>query len=285
MIQSLIIDVDGVIVGEKDGYNFPYPHPDVIARLKAIRAKGIFVSLCTAKPYYSVQKIIEDAHLDNLHITEGGGVIIDSLDHVILKKHTIPTPQSLQTIDLCLKHGIYTELYALDQYYVLRGQIKPLTQVHASILQRDPVIVDSLHAVAKEQEIVKIMAIATDTTSDKDRITALFKPYADELTLSWGVHPVALPNIFGIVTTKGISKQQGTIEISQSEGVSPDHMLGIGDSTSDWQFIESCRYAGAMGNATADLKSLVQTKGEGNFVIGKSVDENGILGILDWFGV
>ena len=35
-IQALILDVDGVIVGEKIGFNSPHPHPDVVSALKEI---------------------------------------------------------------------------------------------------------------------------------------------------------------------------------------------------------------------------------------------------------
>ena len=44
------------------------------------------------------------------------------------------------------------------------------------------------------------------------------------------------------------------------------------------------RYAGAMGNASDELKQLVSTKGERSSV-GGTVDENGILDILDYFGL
>jgi len=41
-IKAIILDVDGVIVGEKIGFNAPYPHLDVINKLKQIREKGIY---------------------------------------------------------------------------------------------------------------------------------------------------------------------------------------------------------------------------------------------------
>ncbi len=39
MIKAMILDVDGVIVGEKKGFNFPWPHNDVMARLTKIKQK------------------------------------------------------------------------------------------------------------------------------------------------------------------------------------------------------------------------------------------------------
>jgi len=38
-----------------------------------------------------------------------------------------------------------------------------------------------------------------------------------------------------------------------------------------------------MGNGSDELKELAKQKGEGNYYIGKHVDENGIIEILDYF--
>jgi len=120
---------------------------------------------------------------------------------------------------------------------------------------------------------------------DKKRLIELFEPFKNDLTLSWGIHPIALPHLFGIITAKGISKKQAALEIANSIRVKPEEMLGVGDSTSDWQFIETCGYAGAMGNASEELKQLVCSKGKENSFIGKSVDENGILDIFNYLSL
>lgn len=127
------------------------------------------------------------------------------------------------------------------------------------------------------------MPIAKDE-KDKSRIANIFKPFEGELILSWGVHPVALPHQFGIITAKGISKKQAVSEIADYRGINPEELLGVGDSTTDWQFIEQCGYAGAVGNATSELKELVATKNERSF-IGGTVNENGILDIFDYFNL
>ena len=62
-----------------------------------------------------------------------------------------------------------------------------------------------------------------------------------------------------------------------------EDILAVGDSTSDWQFIELCGYGAAMGNASDQLKKLVKTKQEAHFYIGGNVDKNGIIEILNYF--
>lgn len=43
----------------------------------------------------------------------------------------------------------------------------------------------------------------------------MFEDLDTGLTLSWGIHPIANPLKFGIITAPGISKKQGTIGISK----------------------------------------------------------------------
>lgn len=77
---------------------------------------------------------------------------------------------------------------------------------------------------------------------DKIRVEKIIKELNTNLTLSWGIHPVANPLRFGIVTAKGISKKQGAIDIMEKLNISFDNALGIGDSTSDWHFKDIKQY-------------------------------------------
>ncbi len=275
MIRAIILDVDGVIVGEKIGYNSPNPHPDVIRVLREIHSLGIPIALCTAKPNFAISQIIEDAGLDNLHITDGGAV-------AGRKKHVIDTQIAREVIGVLLQEGVYTEFYTVDDYFIQSSQRSPITRQHTHILQREPKIVESLFDEVAKHEPTKIMPIAKDEL-DKQTVAQLLQPFANRLQISWGVHPVALPLQFGIVTALGISKKAGAIEISKSTDIPLEDFLGVGDSFSDWQFMEVCGFAAAMGNASEDLKEKVKTKGEGKFYIGPGVDENGIIEILKYF--
>lgn len=282
MIKGIILDIDGVIVGEKIGFNSPFPHPLVIKKLKELREKGIVISLCTAKPHFSIIKIINDAGLNNLHITNGGGVIINPIHQRILRKHLVEKESAQKIISELINNNVYIEFYTQEDYFIQKNQISKLTKTHTHILQREPVVVASLADESNSRDVVKIMPIA-ENEKDKLRISQLHKPFESNLTLSWGIHPIALPHVFGIVTAKGISKKQATLEIALAENLKPEELLGIGDSTSDWQFIEECKYAGTVGNGSEELKRLVLSKGKEFSFIGRSVDENGILDILGHF--
>lgn len=282
-IKGIILDVDGVIVGEKIGFNSPNPHIDVINKLKEIMNSGIPISLCTAKPHFSIGKIIKDAKLNSYHITDGGSVIINPIDNTIVKKHVMDKDKVKDILEMYIANNVYTEFYTVDNYFIQESQKCDITPKHIHILQENPVILKDIVNESIKYDVTKIMPIALDE-ADQNRVTELFEKMNTGLTLSWGIHPVANPLKFGIITAPGISKKQGAIEIANNMRVPLENILAVGDSTSDWQFIELCGYGAAMGNASEKLKKLVQTKQEGHFFIGGDVDENGIIEILDYFG-
>lgn len=281
MIKSIILDVDGVIVGEKEGYNFPYPNPDVIARLKVIQNRGIPISLCSAKANFSLDKIIKDANLNNLHITDGGAVIIDPISGRTEGKHLLTNSDAIELVKFSIDSNIQTEVYSINNWYVQNGLNDPYTLLHEKILQREAIRIDDLAKYSEQLEITKIILI-TESEDAKINLDKALQKFSNKFKLSWTFHPSMLPTQFAIITAPGISKKNGAMEISKFTGIPLENTLGVGDTISDWQFIEICGYGASMGNGTEELKKFIKTLGQKGY-IGKSVDENGILEIFDHF--
>jgi len=285
MIKAIILDVDGVTIGEKIGFNSPHPHPDVVAQLKRIREKGVAICLCTAKPHYSIREEINRPNLHNPHIADAGAVIIDPIDNIIIEKHVLEKKLVSSILEKLLNEKIYSEIYTVDDYFVQKDQKSEITNKHKHILQKDPILLTNLLKESINYDVTKIMPIATDS-EDKGRVSELLKEFETKASISWGVHPVALPLQFGIITAKGSSKKEGAEAIVKSLSVSFEEVLGIGDSTSDWSFISLCGYSATLANGSDELKKLVKTKGENKYYISKhSVDENGILDIFQYFSL
>ncbi len=281
-IKALILDVDGVIVGEKDGYNFPHPNKVVVHALKQIQNNGTPISLCTAKSHFAITKEIRDADLNNIHIADGGGVIIDPINNIIIKQSNLPSKQVSSLIQALIEVDIYVEFYTADTYFIQESQAGAITEKHAKIVQSYPKQVTSLAHEALRQRITKLMPIAVNE-AQKAVINDIFTPFWDKITFTWGTNPAASSLKFGIVTAKGISKRQGAIEISRSLHIPLENILGVGDSSNDWQFIELCGYGAAMGNASEELKDKVRSKGKKQGFIAPSVNENGILEVFRHF--
>ncbi len=285
MIKGIISDVDGVIIGEKIGYNSPHPHKDVSAALQVVREKGITISLCTAKPYYSILEEIKRSNLHNSHIADAGAVIIDPIEKNIVQKHVLGKGLVKEILQTALDASVYGEFYTVDGYFIQHDRVSKFTDTHTHILQREPVLLADIVSESEKYEITKIMMIARDN-EDRQRVSGLLEQFKSKASISWGVHPIALPLQFGIITALGSSKKQGAEAVVKSLGVSFDEILGIGDSTSDWSFIQLCGYGATLSNGSEELKEKLQSKGEGRYCISKhSVDENGILQILKQFSL
>ncbi|MCI8285839.1 MAG: HAD hydrolase family protein [Firmicutes bacterium] len=281
MKKAIILDVDGVIIGEKKGVNTPHPHTDVMAKMKEVRASGVPVVLCTAKPAFAIEYEIKEACLDNPHIADGGGLLVDNTGKVY-EKYTLETGLAKEVIQTLFSKKVYTEVYTADDYIIQADQEGDITDKHAFVLQRRPQVVESLLDFCDTHEISKIMQVVADE-SWKPFGDEVFSPFKERSTMVWAVHPPILPLQFGIITALGISKPQGVINIAKILDIPLENILAVGDSTSDWKFMSLCGFAGVMENGTNELKELAKSKGEGQYIIGGHVDKNGILGILDWY--
>lgn len=283
MIHGLILDIDGVMVGDRIGYNTPFPHPSVLARLAHIKKSGIPVILCTGKPQYAITKIIHDCGLSNPHITDGGAIIIDPITNTIVKKHVMEKELVAKLVHQFVTNNMYVELYAEEGYIVQKSQIREnLTPVHTHILQTDPIIVEDLERESRSRDVIKVVPIATDMTDEKN-IHELCAPYLSRIMLAITVHPIANPHRFGIITAPGVSKKQSVIDAVTPLGLSLDSCLAVGDSTSDWSFMSICGYVATVANGTDEIKTHVLSRGNHGYISNLSVDENGILDILNHF--
>lgn len=285
MIKAIISDVDGVIIGEKVGYNSPHPHLDITEALKKVREKGVTVSLCTAKPHYAISEEIKRSNLHNPHIADAGAVIIDPIDKIVVEKHILDKSLVREMLQTLREANVYVEIYTVDDYFIQKDQVSDITEQHTHILQREQKTLSDIVEESSKYDVTKIMPIAKNI-DDRKRVSATLEPFTKRASISWGVHPVALPLEFGIITALGSSKKEGAEAIVKSLGISFDEVLGIGDSTSDWSFIELCGYGATLANGTEELKELLKAKGDGKyFVSGGSVDENGMIEILEHFGL
>lgn len=284
MIKAIITDVDGVLAGSLRGVNFPNPHVDVIAAMKRIHKSGIPIILCTGNYYYSKLPIMKAAELANPHITDNGALVIDPLNDKVISKHGFLKDDGVELIKSLVKEGIYIEVYTDHQYFLQNDQKQPLTEKRKVILQQDPVFVESLAEIAAGEDIIKVNAFLKNE-AEKQAARDILEKLEKTVHGSWTLNP-SLPewNIINI-TANGISKKFGAIEAITYLGLSFDDVLGIGDTVTDWDFIELCGYGAAMGNGEEKLKELVKSKGPGRFMIAPGVDENGVLEVWREFGV
>jgi HAD superfamily hydrolase (TIGR01484 family) len=284
MIKAIITDIDGVMVGKKHGVNFPLPNETVINELNRVHKKNIPIILCTAKFQSGILELVKKADLRNPHITDGGALIIDPLSNRVIKKYTFDKKLAQNIVNTCLTNDVYTECYGIEDYFVQKDQICDLTEKHALVMQRKQKVASSLEKALLDYDIIKVEAFAKDT-NDIPRVQSLLKKFNNDVHQLWTMHPTILPFQICVMTVKDVSKKAASLEVLDYLKISPDETLGIGDTLGDWNFMEICKYAATVGNESSELKNLVKAKGEGNYFLASSVDEDGILDLFDYFKI
>jgi hydroxymethylpyrimidine pyrophosphatase-like HAD family hydrolase len=61
--------------------------------------------------------------------------------------------------------------------------------------------------------------------------------------------------------------------------------LAMGDSTNDWTYMEQCGYVATLSNGESELKELIRTRKNDGFVSEKSIDQDGFVDALAFFGL
>lgn len=275
MIKMIVLDVDGVIVGSKHGVNFPYPHVEVISALKKIRESGIPIVLCSGKYYSAIEPIINLAYLNNPHITDSGGLIIDPLSKKVIDAFEIEKNIVSEILKTCITNKIHSEAFSEHDYFIQMDQVDRLTEKRIPILQKDPVIADSLPEVVRNKKIIKIIELAQDE-EEKTKVENIIKPYADKINFVWTTHPTTGSLNYGLITSKSTSKSKALEKVAEDLAIPLRDALGVGDTMGDWEFMKACGYTATMTEAPDELKKLVQ-------FTAPSVNDNGILQILDHF--
>jgi hydroxymethylpyrimidine pyrophosphatase-like HAD family hydrolase len=286
MIKALILDVDGVIVGNKEGTNFPLPHSKIIQVFKKLNTQGLPIILCTAKFRYAIEEIISQAELHNPHITDGGALVIDPVDNILIKKHVIDPSVVQSCLDSFLKRGLFVEIYTAESYYHQASQMQEfaeLTQKRIQILQMDPIIVDSLKDAAKNLEVIKVINFVKET--DKAKVDEVVREIGGHVNTIWTSHPYLKPYRPLVITAPGVTKAQGSKEALDSLSITFDEVLGVGDSASDWDFMQHCGYVATLANGDEKIKELVKEKESDRCFIAPHVNDNGMLDILRHFSL
>lgn len=279
MIHSLILDIDGIILGHQEGIDFPLPTPQVQQRLQNL-AKSTPISLCTVKARFAVQPIIDACGLQQTyHITDAGATLIHGSNGVISTCDINLSPAA-SLIEELRRAGIYTEWYSGDEYFALEHGDSLIMDGRTKLLGRPATLLSEV----TQNSVSKIIALPLNEWQETS-IIDISKKYLDVAALHWGINPSLVPRMAAFFTNPGATKRSGVEHIARLNKVKLEETLAMGDSTNDWTFMELCGYVATLGNGSPELKELVTSKGERGKITNKNVSENGLLDILNQFNL
>lgn len=275
MIKLIVLDVDGVVKGFKEGINSPYPSEKVTHYLKKLHDKGLPICLCTGKASFATRKIVEKIGLNNQHITDGGAVVFDPLDHAVLKSVTLPEEVVKTLLQQTFGKKILWELYTLHNKFVEDNF--PLHIIESPSIMPYKQVTD-LRPLTHTEKMTKMEIKYLPET--EEYLKHIFEPLKAKIDIQWTHIPSLLPMKIVILTAKGVTKHAAVVDLVTFYSVTFSEVLAVGDTLMDWGFMDGCGYVATLGNANSEMKELITDHGG---FIGGHVDNDGLIDILERF--
>ena len=219
-IRLIVLDIDGVLTaGEAQPLDLP-----LLAQLREMNriaradATRPAVTLCTGRPapYLEVMLQAIDAHLPG--IFENGTGLYVPATYRFLSHPDISSAAIIQQVQQRLDETLVKSGLA----YFQPGKIYTLT-----LFATDP----------------------ADTGKLLEQTAVALGPRAQAVEL---VYSFSCLNIL----PRGMHKGKGINFLASQVGITPENMLGVGDSDVDLPFLQTVGYAAAPGNANEAIKQL-----------------------------
>ncbi|MBE9387739.1 Cof-type HAD-IIB family hydrolase [Vagococcus salmoninarum] len=249
MIKLIAIDLDGTLL--KDDKTISERN---ITTLKAAKAQGVKVVLCTGRPLNSVL-----AHLETLGLTDpgdyavtfNGGLVQANDTGEILSQDVMSVADAKDIYELTSRLEIPLDAVAGD--YVYRIQPQPVAY---------PSMYDQLNKILIFEDRT-FLELAADQVINK-MVSAIPAEYLEEKLPQV---PADYHDRYNIVRSgeflfeflpKHVSKANGLAKLGALLNIEKSEMMALGDEENDLAMIEYVGLGVAMANATAELKGAAQ---------------------------
>lgn len=251
--QALLFDIDRTLT-PPTGEIFP----EIVEMLKQLHAKRIAIGLCSGRGFASISnKFTPLFPEDSLHILAGGALVITNSG--LVKWEQSIDPDTIDQLLALIRNTKSKSIFTKPDAQYSEGEVldnirkHPWNQVCKDLktMTRDGV---NLVYVARPNEQLKSHLENHPKLSFKDLVSNDGFQYFD-------------------ITAKGVNKAKAVEEWSKITNIPTSKIIGFGDSVNDLEFLQSCGFAVAMGNAQREIKQIanrvigeVTQKGLPNYV-------------------
>lgn len=283
MIHAIVLDVDGVVVGPRSD-QYPHPSTRLTNILRDIQSKGILVSLLSGKTSFVIGETIKQIGLEGLHVADSGAVVFDAINDVSVFENTIE-PAILNTITAAFSQtDISLHAFSRLAYAQMNRFDEEFEKHYIHIMGRDPAA-RSFQEFVAGNNILKLNIYASDDRQKREVDDILLTLSDRDMHVNpWSLNPALEGVSIRNITSAGVSKYSGFSQLLKHLEISPEHVLGVGDTLHDWDFIEHCGFKGVMGNATMELKEKFNLEHD-NQHMGGHIDDDGLIDIFEYFNI
>lgn len=254
-IQLVAIDIDGTLLRADKRLSLK-----VVTAVKMAIRKGVKVVLATARPPRSVKEIYGILGLNTIQINYNGALVFDPHKKSHLLHLQIDPDLALRVIRFARKKepSMVVSMEDLDRSFTDR--IDPNLQTETD-RYFPPAQIASLEEFLKKP-ITKLMLMA------RPELVQAVKPELEARFRDQVAFAASDPHLMQVMN-KAADKSHALAWVAGHYGVSPDHVMAIGDAPNDSQMLAWAGLGVAVGNAWSHTKSHAD-------VIVPSNDEDGV---------
>ena len=259
MIQNIIVDLDGTLVGSEG-----LIADCVWQAIERAQAKGIHFHISTGRPGFgAAKKIALRLNANSPHVFQHGAEI-SYPNGKMLKVFSLPEVRALEILEKSRERNIMLEIYTTTNLFI--EDKSDILRIHAKSLGIPPIARD-LEEVIKNEPVLRAQYILSKEDSD-----VLEQLRNDEVMMGFGYAGLAKLNEYQFVsfTKTGVDKGLGVKTLAKEIRFSLENTMAIGDSMGDYSMLKEVGYPVVMANAAEELKEKFKT-------IAGHVDKCGIV--------
>lgn len=258
MIRLVALDLDGTLLNRNGEIS-----DETKRTIQQVRSKGVKIVLCTGRPFYSLQPLIEQLELTGSQefvISFNGALISDTQGKEISFEQALSYEDYLSIKQLSEQLQLSYHVQSRDGIYTSNTVIDPATAYDSHLNQT------AIHCVSKEYfqhiPIYKMMFVGNSEQLDKV-IPKIPKSFKEQFNLMRSL------DCFYEFLHPRASKGRALKFLAKQFGMQPAEVLAIGDNENDLSMLSFAGISVAMGNAHEQIKQKVD-------YVTKTNEENGV---------
>ena len=263
MIQDIIVDLDGTLVGPEGLI------ADCVWQvIEKAKSKGIRFHIATGRPGFgAAKKIAARLNEKSPHVFQHGAEI-SYADGKVLKVFSLPEARALEILEKSRERNIMLEIYSTTNLFI--EDKSDILKTHAKSLGIPPITRD-LEEVIKNEPVLRAQYIL-----GKENLDVLEQLANDEVMQGFGFAGLAKLNEYQFVsfTKSGVDKGLGVKTLAEELRFSLENTMAIGDSAGDAPMLDVVAHPVIMANAPEELKEKYPH-------VAGSVDNCGIVEVIE----
>lgn len=247
-IKLVAVDMDGTLLNENNVLT-----PKTIEVVKAAKAQGIKVVLCTGRPLTGVTPFLHELGLTDSSdyvITFNGALVQNTATGEILVRHTLTHAQYLELETLSRTIGVH--LHAEDDQFIYTANrdISPYT-IGESALVNMPIKFRHVDEIAPDKAFSKVMLI------DDPEVLAEGKAKIPADFFDRYQFVQSEPYFLEVLNTKA-GKGNGLRDLANALNIDQSEVMAVGDQGNDLSMLAYAGLPVAMDNAIPELKKIAK---------------------------